>query len=65
MHPNEIQCDCCDDATSNAEDEYGEIVCDNCLQNRAEAAYERFCEDFHGGEIVTLREQQEAARKFK
>lgn len=59
-------CDRCDAPTSNAEDEYGEFVCDDCLDNECERAYERQCEDFHGGaEPLPLIEQQRQALKFK
>jgi hypothetical protein len=68
MNPNDIECDCCEKATSNPENEYGEIICDNCLQNKAEAAWERHCEDFHDGgstKFVSLQQQQIEARRFK
>lgn len=40
--------------------------CDDCEQNAAEAAYERQCEDFHGGAgPLPLIEQQRQALKFK
>ena len=42
-------CGYCDYLTSNPEDDFGEFICDNCQQNREEAAYERYCEDFHDG----------------
>jgi hypothetical protein len=42
-------CDRCDSQTANPENEYRENICDNCLQNAAEAAWERHCEDFHDG----------------
>jgi hypothetical protein len=58
-------CEHCEHPTGNPENEYGEIVCNDCLDNSAEAAWERFCEAFHGGEIKTLREQQIQAQKFK
>jgi len=32
--------------TMNAHDEHR---CDNCLSRESESAYERMCEDFHGG----------------
>ena len=62
------RCDPCGQLTCNAEDDYGEVVCDDCLQNRAEAAWERHCEDFHDGgstRFITLQQQQEAARRLK
>lgn len=59
-------CERCEHPTHNAENEYGEFICDNCEQNAAEAAYERFCEDFHGGGgPLPLIEQQRQALKFK
>lgn len=68
IHPAHNHCDNCGELTINREDEYGEFVCDNCLQNRAEAAYERYCEAFHDGgadNFVTLAQRQESARRFK
>lgn len=61
-------CDKCDAPTANAEDDYGEFVCDDCQQNAAEAAYERHCEDFHDGgatQFRSLRDQQIEAMKLK
>ncbi len=61
-------CDCCDGPCAAPENEYGEFICENCEQNRAEAAYERFCADFHDGgatQFKSLREQQIEALKFK
>lgn len=61
-------CDCCGDLTSAAEDDYGEFICDDCESNRAEAAYERFCEAFHDGgstQFKSLAQQQAEARRFK
>lgn len=60
------RCTSCDNTTLNPENEYGEFVCDGCEQNAAEAAYERQCEDFHGGGgPLPLREQQIQALKLK
>ena len=59
-------CEFCELLTINPEDEYGQFVCDNCEQNKAEAAWERQCEDFHGGAgPLPLIEQQRQALKFK
>lgn len=59
-------CDKCGSLTINREDEYGEFVCESCLDNQAEAAYELQCEDFHGGSgPLPLRDQQIAAMKLK
>jgi ribosomal protein L37AE/L43A len=60
------QCRDCDNDTVNPMNEYGEFVCDDCVQNEAEAAYERQCEAFHGGGgPLPLIEQQRQALKFK
>lgn len=43
-------------------------LCDDCVQNRAEIAWERHCEDFHDGGstcFVSLLDQQNAARRLK
>lgn len=61
-------CDACEAPTTNPEDDYGEHVCDSCLDNAAEAAYERHCEAFHDGgatQFVTLAQRQAEARKLK
>lgn len=55
-------CIACDAPTAAVEDDYGEFICDDCAQNRAESAWERHCEDFHG---PSLQEQQRAALRFK
>jgi hypothetical protein len=64
------KCDRCDQPVPEytVEDDYGELVCDDCDQKASEAAYERLCEDFHDGgstRFTTLLEQQIAARKLK
>jgi hypothetical protein len=46
----------------------GDSLCDDCEQNRAEAAWERHCEDFHDGGCTrfnSLRDDQAAARRLK
>jgi hypothetical protein len=62
-------CDCCNEPCPlTPEDEYGEVVCENCQSNKAEAAYERHCEDFHDGGCTRFnspRDQQIEAMKFK
>jgi hypothetical protein len=61
-------CEKCEVPTTNPEDDYGEIICDNCARNHAEAAWERLCEDFHDGGCTrfnSLRDQQIEARKLK
>lgn len=45
-----------------------EVWCHSCADNAAEAAYERFCEDFHDGgstRLRSLQDQQIEAMKFK
>ncbi|HEX7893597.1 MAG TPA: hypothetical protein VF447_05340 [Terriglobales bacterium] len=52
-------CERCNWVTNNPENEYGEFICDDCEQNAAEAAWERFCGDFYGGsDPLTIREKQ-------
>lgn len=61
-------CDRCDAPTANAENDYGEFICDDCEQNAAEAAWERHCEDFHDGGCTrfnSLQQQQIEARRLK
>lgn len=58
-------CDKCGRETNNPEDDCGEINCNECKSNAAEAAWERFCEAFHAGEIATLEERMREARKLK
>lgn len=60
-------CDRCDKPTAN-ENEYGEFVCDDCEQNEAEMAYERYCEAFHDGgssQFISLQDQQITAQRLK
>lgn len=57
-----IRCDACDAPTCEPENEYGEYICKDCEQNRAEAAWERHCQDGGG---PPWREQQIAALRFK
>lgn len=62
-------CDMCNCPCSiRAENDYGEIICDDCEQNAAEAAWERHCEAFHDGgatQFKTLQQQQIEARRLK
>jgi hypothetical protein len=61
-------CEKCFARTRKGENEYGEFICDDCEQNKAERAYERFCEDFHDGgntSFKSLQQQQIEARRFK
>ena len=57
-------CERCNCATNNPENDYAEFICDDCEQNAAEAAWERFCGDFYGGaDPLTIREKQIEAWK--
>jgi hypothetical protein len=60
----------CDDCGIEAEDATndGDSLCEDCVQNRAEAAWERHCEDFHDGgstRFISLEQQQADARRLK
>ena len=64
------KCDCFIDSDDDPDcfTDTDEVLCDNCRQNRAEAAWERFCEDFHDGgntSFKTLQQQQIEARRLK
>lgn len=64
----EPRCDKCCEPTSNLPDDNDEILCDDCLQNAAENAWERHCEDFHDGGSTRFRpllDQQIEAMKVK
>ncbi len=61
-------CDECNHPSWMTENEYGEFICDDCQQSKAEAAWERHCEDFHDGsstKFASLQQQQIDARRFK
>jgi hypothetical protein len=48
------------------QDYTGEVLCDDCRDTLAEAAHERFLEDYYGGSgPVTIQEQYDAAAKVK
>jgi len=58
--------DTCDAPTDNPENDYGEVICSDCEQNAAEAAWERHCEAFYCGDgPLPLLQQQINALKFK
>lgn len=62
------RCEKCADLTDNCPDDNDEIFCDNCLQNAAEAAWERHCEAYHDGgatQFRSLLDQQIEAQKLK
>lgn len=64
--PDLQHCVRCNAKSGGLEDEFGDFVCEDCLSNEAEAAYERQCEDFYGGGgPIPLREQQIQALKLK
>lgn len=61
-------CDECGTMTANPENDYGEHICDDCLQGAEERAWEQLTEDFHDGgstRFRSLRDQQIEAMKFK
>lgn len=63
-----FNCNECDKPTANPENDYGEHVCNDCLDTAAERAWERHCEAFHDGGNVgfkTLQQQQIEARRLK
>jgi len=66
IFPSSNKCDICDGPTDEPEDAFGEFVCVECLQNKAESAWERHLEDCAGGSgPVSLREQMIEARRLK
>lgn len=47
-------------------DPYYDPLCKECGVEQAEQAYESYLESFYGGsQAVTIKEQQEQAKKFK
>jgi len=61
-------CEKCSKPCSNPENEYGEFICTSCVENTAEAAYERHIESFHDGGATgwkSLQQQQIEAMKLK
>jgi Zn finger protein HypA/HybF involved in hydrogenase expression len=58
-------CERCNGSTINAENEYGEFICEDCEQNANERAWERLCDRIYGGSFVGVSEIQEAARRLK
>jgi hypothetical protein len=64
-------CEQCEQFVQSAkvsENEYGEFICEDCEQNAAERAYERFCGAFHDGgdtSFKSLQQQQIEARRLK
>jgi hypothetical protein len=63
-----FECVKCSKPTENKENEYDEHVCDSCLENEAEAAYESHIASFHDGGSTkwkSLAEMQIEARRMK
>ena len=60
-------CEKCQGPCDRPENDYGEFICQNCVDNANEAAAERQYETYHdgGSGFRTLREQQIAAWKLK
>lgn len=60
-------CDKCNCPCSiGEENDYGEIICDDCEQNAAERAWGQHCQSLYGGDgSLPLREQQIQARRLK
>jgi hypothetical protein len=66
--PMTNNCEKCGNPTGVAENDYGEFICNECVQNAEESAYERHCEDFHDGGCTrfnSLLDDQIAARRLK
>lgn len=62
-----VTCERCGCTAPDAADD-GDSLCGDCASDRAEAAYERHCEDFHDGGStgwVSLLDQQIIAQRFK
>ena len=61
-------CQKCNCPCDSPEDEYGEFICQECINNAAEAAHERHMAAFHDGGAIawkTLLQQEQEARKLK
>jgi hypothetical protein len=43
------QCEKCDRPCDLSENDYGEFICQSCVDNQAESAWERHIESFHDG----------------
>jgi hypothetical protein len=61
---------CCDLCGSNEgvseENDFGEFICESCIENANERAYERQMGGYYGGDgPLPLSVQQERARAFK
>lgn len=70
LYVNNCYCEKCEQTADKivSENEFGEMVCEECEQNAAERAWDRFCEDFHDGGDVSfksLQQQQIEAQKLK
>jgi hypothetical protein len=58
-------CERCDTPTANPENDYGEFVCDSCLENEAERAWDRHNESLMSGDTPTFRETYLASYEQK
>lgn len=70
LYVNNCYCEKCEQTSDKivSENEFGEMVCEECEQNAAERAWDRFCEDFHDGgntSFKSLQQQQIEAQKLK
>lgn len=50
-----VLCEECGTMTANPENDYGEHICDSCLDNAAEREGMRQYEDFHDGGSVKFK----------
>jgi len=61
-------CQKCACPCERPEDDYGEFICQSCVDNANEAAYERHIASFHDGGATqwkTTAQQQIEARRLK
>jgi len=61
-------CEKCERPCELPENDNGEFICQSCVDNANEAAYERHIESFHDGGATkwrSLAEMQMEARKLK
>jgi len=73
MNRPQYRCERCERGVREDERYYVESAdeywCEDCIQNKAEADYERMCENFHDGGCTSFpdgeRKRMEEARKLK
>ena len=61
-------CEKCNRPCKLPENDYGEFICQSCVDNKNEEAYERHIESFHDGGStgwISLQELQRRAMKLK